>query len=369
MKKTDSAKSITKELESVFSFKFSDSSAIAYLEDLVGELLVKQLSDANWKTRLESCTQLSTILKTKSDVECEAVCRALLVKPSLSDNNLQVVNAVLEIIETRTQDVSFEKACVSIVVPMIIEKLGDQKVKKNASSCLSAMSESTSFGYVLSQSKLLLLLLSPFLVYEPMKKVKNPKNLIESLNWILQAHQEFGTAGCAIKEYVECIKMHLGNTNQTIRNIAVQIFGQIKVSVGISVRNYVSDLSAQLLAVIDAEFMRVDNQESQETFREQKGLKKHLTVKDSIQHVEATESKESMSSFAPQKPILKPIEKDDDALETQFPRIDISEKLDQDISSNLMNANWKIRKEGLDAISTLIESANKRIKTHLGGLN
>jgi hypothetical protein len=51
----------------------------------------------------------------------------------------------------------------------------------------------------------------------------------------------------------------------------------------------------------------------------------------------------------------------------KFPRVDISSSLN-DISANLMDANWKIRKEGLDQIIATLDGANNCIKSNLGGI-
>ena len=52
-------------------------------------------------------------------------------------------------------------------------------------------------------------------------------------------------------------------------------------------------------------------------------------------------------------------------MESLFPRVDISSSLSK-ASSECSDANWKIRKEGLEKVLGIIEGANKRIKPNLG---
>jgi hypothetical protein len=53
------------------------------------------------------------------------------------------------------------------------------------------------------------------------------------------------------------------------------------------------------------------------------------------------------------------------ALESLFPRVDISGQLNKTIAE-CGDSNWKIRKEGLDKVQSIISSANNRIKPSLG---
>lgn len=103
-----------------------------------------------------------------------------------------------------------------------------------------------------------------------MKKQKSPKILADALLWISLNLTEFGLTGVAVKDFVEFIKLNLGNTNQSVRSTAVTLIGQIRIFLGPEVRNFVSDLSAPLLAVIDAELNRVSGEDKPEITKVQK---------------------------------------------------------------------------------------------------
>lgn len=84
-------------------------------------------------------------------------------------------------------------------------------------------------------------------------------------------------------------------------------------------------------------------------------------MKKAFIKVDVTNSTESAKESTQR---LKVVE--EDPLDSLFPRVDISDILCGDIATNLMSSNWKIRKEGLDAIITTLDGANKRIKPSLG---
>lgn len=64
---------------------------------LLGEALIKQLSDTNWKERLQAVEQMKSNIHsfTSSDVPTQILCRAVLLKPGIKDTNFQVLSCVL----------------------------------------------------------------------------------------------------------------------------------------------------------------------------------------------------------------------------------------------------------------------------------
>lgn len=292
--------------------------------ELVGEDVMKQLGDSAWKTRLAAAQSVLEKIQQapKEDVQAEAIVRALANTPGWKESNFQVMTHVFNIFQYLAQEVpSFNKAAGAISIPGITDKLGDMKVKKTASDCMTTIAEKLSLQFVLSQA------------YEPMKKQKSPKVLADSLMWIQQTLLEFGTTGIQLRDLIEFIKVALTNTNASVRNNAVTVLGTLRMFTGPEIRTFVQDLNPQLLATIDSEF-------------------------------------EKAAAKAPPKPTkeqtLDATADVGDSTEDLFPRVDISGQVSGKLVEEMGNAQWKVRKEALDELTKIIEAANKRIKPNLG---
>lgn len=164
------------------------------------------------------------------------------------------------------------------------------------------------------------------------RKQKSPKVLADSLTWLHTAIMEFGIRGLQIRDVIDFLKYALTNTNASVRTSAVLVLGALRLYIGPEVKSFVQDVSPALLATIEAEFDKVA---SMEPPKPSKG--------------NADEGEET----------------NNDAIESLFPRVDISSQLSK-VSSDCNDANWKVRKEGLEKTLAIINEANKRIKPSLG---
>lgn len=103
---------------------------------------------------------------------------------------------------------------------VLVEKLGDIKLKKPAGECLIVFAEKTSLQFVFSQS------------YPIWKKAKSPKVLADSLTWIHSAIMDFGIAGLQVRDLIDFIKFALSNTNASVRTSAVTVLGALRMFIG-----------------------------------------------------------------------------------------------------------------------------------------
>lgn len=55
---------------------------------------------------------------------------------------------------------TFGKAAASLPIPGLVDKLGDVKIKKVATECLSSFAESVGLGFVLSEGSIPMLIIS-----------------------------------------------------------------------------------------------------------------------------------------------------------------------------------------------------------------
>ena len=102
----------------------------------------------------------------------------------------------------------------------MIDKMGDIKLKKAAGDCLTTYAETISLQFVLSQS------------YDPLKKLKAPKALADSLIWINQQLEDFGIAGLQVRELIDFLKIALGSANAAVRTNAVSVLGTLRRFIG-----------------------------------------------------------------------------------------------------------------------------------------
>ena len=131
---------------------------------------MKELSDSNWKTRLAAIESVQSKIEAmdKESAVAEAHFQFLCSK-LFKDSNFQVLGKLMSIIQYISESwSSFDRACGSIAIGGLLEKLGDIKQKKPASDCLLSFAEKLTLSFVLSQG-------SPFGFY---LKLVSSSNLI-----------------------------------------------------------------------------------------------------------------------------------------------------------------------------------------------
>jgi cytoskeleton-associated protein 5 len=212
-----------------------------------------------------------------------------------------------------------KSACV-MIIPGIIEKIADLKVKAAVLDCLSGIIEGNSIQFGFQQ------------IYSLTSKHKNPKVTLETLTWMATTLDDFGIAGLQLKPYIDFTKECFESSNAGVRSQAIKTLAVLKKYVGASLRDYFADVKPALLNTIDEEFSKV---------------------------VDAPQAPKKAFKEAPAEGTGG-----SDAL----PREDISAQISPALLKQLGDANWKVRKEGLEAVTGIVLSANKRIGPNLGGL-
>ncbi|CAG8566357.1 15598_t:CDS:10, partial [Funneliformis caledonium] len=193
------------------------------------------------------------------------------------------------------------------VTVVLIEKLGDIKLKKSAGDALTAFSEKISLQFVISQA------------YDPLRKAKTPKTLADSLTWMHGAIMEFGITALQVRELIEFLKFALSSHNAAVRTNAVIVLGALRVFVG--------------PAAIDSEFEKVADEAPP------KALKTSVDV---------------ISKGGSGK----------DSIEELFPKVDVSAQFTSKMMTECNDDKWKVRKDALNQVLAIVD-ANKKIKPNL----
>ncbi|NWU97847.1 CKAP5 protein, partial [Upupa epops] len=174
---------------------------------------------------------------------------------------------------------------------------------------------------------------------------KNPKNQSETLNWLSNAIKEFGFSGLNVKAFISNVKTALAATNPAVRTSAITLLGVMYLYVGPPLRMFFEDEKPALLSQIDAEFEKMQGQIAPVPTR---GISKHSGGGADDGEEEEQE------------------EVGNDVVDL-LPRTDISDKITAELVSKIGDKNWKIRKEGLDEVTSIINDA-KFIQPNIGEL-
>ncbi|KAH3877159.1 hypothetical protein DPMN_001016, partial [Dreissena polymorpha] len=305
--------------------------------ELLGADILAQLENANWKERLAGIETMTTNIKrmTKDMIPCQVCVRILMQKPGLKDNNFQVLKVKLDLLAHLALNADFTKTSAEYCLPDLVEKVGDVKNGAGAQEALSAIAEATSLDFVAGT------------VMNLAFAQKNPKNQSEALNWLTKGVTEFGLK-IQIKPHLENIKKAFAATNPAVRQSALSLLPVLYMYMGPQLRMFFEDEKPALLQQIDAEFEKVKGQKPPAPIR---GLK----AADGGEEAEDDDGNEGGGG------------EDEDGVADLVPRNDVGEKFSQDLIESLSDKNWKVRGEGLQKITSILNEA-KFITGNLGPL-
>ncbi|NXY42903.1 CKAP5 protein, partial [Ceuthmochares aereus] len=323
----------TKEIfESELSIEVCEEKAAAVLP----ASCLQQLDSGNWKERLACMEefQKAVELMERSEMPCQALVRMLAKKPGWKETNFQVVMQMkLHIVALIAQKGNFSKTSAQVVLDGLVDKVGDVKCGSNAKEAMTAIAEACQLPWTAEQ------------VVAMAFSQKNPKNQSETLNWLSNAIKEFGFSGLNVKAFISNVKTALAATNPAVRTSAITLLGVMYLYVGPPLRMFFEDEKPALLSQIDAEFEKMQGQTAPVPTR---GVSGHSAGGGDDGEEE---------------------EQDDvgnDVVDL-LPRTDIGDKITAELVAKIGDKNWKIRKEGLDEVTSIINEA-KFIQPNIGEL-
>lgn len=298
---------------------------------------MQQLDSSNWKERLASMEEFQKAVESmeRSDIPCQALVKMLAKKPGFKETNFQVMQMKLRIVALIAQKGNFSKTSANVVLDGLVDKVGDVKCGGNAKEALSAIAEACSLPWTAEQ------------VVSLTFAQKNPKNQSETLNWLSNAIKEFGFTGINLKAFISNVKTALAATNPAIRTSAITLLGVMFLYMGAPLRMFFEEEKPALLAQIDAEFEKM------------KGQTPPVPTRGSSKSGGGGDDGEVGDEQEEDSPA--------DVMDL-LPRSEISDKITSDLVSKLEDKNWKIRKEGLDEVTAILNEA-KFILPNIGELS
>ncbi|XP_069479300.1 cytoskeleton-associated protein 5 isoform X2 [Ambystoma mexicanum] len=320
-------------IEQELSIEACEEKAAAVLPSTCMQLL----DSANWKERLASMEEFQKAVEVmeRSEMPCQALVRMLAKKPGWKETNFQVMQMKLHVVALVAQNGNFSKTSALLVMDGLVDKIGDVKCGGNAKEALTSIAEACMLPWTAEQ------------VMSLAFAQKNPKNQSETLNWLANAIKEFGFTGLNVKAFINNVKTALAATNPAVRTSAIALLGVMFLYVGQPLRMFFEDEKPALLAQIDAEIEKMKGQTAPVPTRG--------TSKNTISGGEDGEEGDDPDE-----------EGGHDAVDL-LPRTDISDKISSEMVSKIGDKNWKIRKEGLDEVVTLLNEA-KFIQPNIGEL-
>ncbi|NXF32228.1 CKAP5 protein, partial [Nyctibius bracteatus] len=323
----------TKEIfESELSIEVCEEKAAAVLP----ASCIQQLDSGNWKERLACMEefQKAVELMERSEMPCQALVRMLAKKPGCKETNFQVVMQMkLHIVALIAQKGNFSKTSAQVVLDGLVDKVGDVKCGSNAKEALTAIAEACQLPWTAEQ------------VVAMAFSQKNPKIQSETLNWLSNAIKEFGFSGLNVKAFISNVKTALAAANPAVRTSAITLLGVMYLYVGPPLRMFFEDEKPALLSQIDAEFEKMQGQTAPAPTR---GLSRPSGGGGDDGEEEEQE------------------DVGNDVVDL-LPRTDIGDKITAELVSKIGDKNWKIRKEGLDEVTSIINDA-KFIQPNIGEL-
>ncbi|XP_072448782.1 cytoskeleton-associated protein 5 isoform X3 [Chiloscyllium punctatum] len=319
-----------KEVEPELSIEVCEERAAAVLP----ASCLQQLDSSNWKERLASMEEFQKGVEVtdKKELPCQALVRMLAKKPGWKETNFQVMQMKLHIVALIAQKGNFSRTSAEVVLDGLVDKAGDVKCGIKAKEALTAIAEACSLPWTAEQ------------VVAMAFAQKNPKNQAEILNWLATAIKEFGFAGLNVKAFISSVKTALAATNPAVRTSAITLLGVMYLYMEAPLRMFFEDEKPALLSQIDAEFEKMQGQKPPAPIRK-------MVKRDAVD----------------EEPPEEQDEEENGNVQDLLPRTDISDKITSELLEKLGDKNWKIRKEGLDELNTILNEA-KLIQPNIGEL-
>ncbi|CAF1056931.1 unnamed protein product [Didymodactylos carnosus] len=323
--------------------------------DFVNEETLQGLTDSNWKTRLSSVEKLFDKIKSLSDQdierECQLFLRLITKTPGLKDTHFQVLKARFDIIiHLATKSNKFSQQSLKLCLQDVLDKVSDVKNSQSAKLTLTCLCEACSVPYVLS------------LILPQINDMKNPKTIEQTLLWISQTIKEFSLVkGIDVKLLIQICKQQIQNSNANVRQATMMLISTLHLHMGKTIRTLFDDEKQTIQTLIDQEIEKNKDEKAPQPSKFYKRQQQQSSSSVTATGVEPGngDGEEDMENEEIET------EEKTDQMESLLPRVDISDRITEDLIKQLNDKNWKERQAALETLKTLITQA-KLIKPNLG---
>ena len=184
----------------------------------------------------ERAKDLCSGSEAKVDVLVAALCQV----PGWGDSNFQVLLNVFEIFLDIVQgDHRVTREVAELMVAGCVEKIADAKLNAKVCDLLDKC----------RGGKPELLVMK---VLGKSKSHRNPKVLLESLEWVSNSLSRTSARRVDPKTLIEATKLHLGHSNPNIRLAATNVLAMVIACRGLENKSYLGEVKPTVMANIDA---------------------------------------------------------------------------------------------------------------------
>lgn len=236
---------------------------------------------------------------------------------NFKDSNFMVVNGMWALVTRLAESSSgMSKYAANLVIPAMLEKIPDRKIKAAVRSCLTAIAVVCTPNFVYT------------IAYTTLKKAKSPPVLAEIVDWIAVSVVEFGVSTVDVASMVTACVGCLESSNAAVRKNTIGLVALMHSYVGAGLLDLLNDVKDSTRDLIQKEIaQRGDTAPAQPT-RE---------IKCETSAVAGT------------------------ATGGELPRVDISAQITNQLLREMQDPSWKIRGAALDTVEQAIQEAGKRI--------
>ncbi|KAI3618428.1 hypothetical protein CBS9595_002791 [Malassezia furfur] len=328
-------------------FQYTPEDAEARFDEAVPANMRELLAHASWKERLQGAQELGAYVRA-TPVDAELLARFLGKYPGWKESNFQVLNEVYRVLQCVAQDeaasVSFDRAAAALTIPSLCDKLGDLKLKGNASDTLYVYAEAVSPGFVVARA------------LPALGALKAPKAQAEAVQWLEQLLLAFGTRGVPIADVVAYLLGALKSANAAVRANATKAIGTLARFVGTPLQAMLGDdLNAQLRSSLEAEIAAHAGDAPAPT--------RFVRTRGGEASAPAAEAPAAPTPAAPRDADAI----DEDEQERLVPRVDVETLVPSASLAQLGDASWKVRKEALEGVQAAL-APHPRLKGAAGEL-
>ena len=221
----------------------------ALADSLFSQTTRSKLKSTKWAERLEGMQEVMASVESSGEIleqpSLEATCRLLhRVLASDKETNFQVMAKGFNIVQALSFTAAdFSARAARWFIPLLIEKLGDAKLRHPASECLLSLAEACRPGgpiYVVAQ------------VVQVLQTHKAPKVLEHGTLWLATFFDDFGVALVPPTSVVPYTKGMLQEANPAVRKAAIQLLARLRRALGEEgLKTMLSDLRPSLISTID----------------------------------------------------------------------------------------------------------------------
>ena len=286
--------------------------------------MLKQMKDNAWKEKQTGLLLLQEWIGENSEIvnaQNEAILR--FVRSTVKDwkeNNFNVVKAAIEIFKNVSENYTISKrAAASALNATALENFANVKLLEVYYSCIVSICAAVGPRFVVG------------LIVKNTSDCNKPKVVSECCASIGKIITDYGVHSINLKDVVDYAKVGVNGANAVIKKASQSLTLVIYSYIGDKLTPLLTDIKESTLKALQEEFAKTE-------------IIKNPTFK-------LVKGEEPPKAGADPRKMLDDV----------FPRANIEKQVSPALLKKLSDANWKIRKEGLDDVEAILDSSGMRI--------